>query len=364
MDKVGKIVAYSKMNRSKIIKKVYGLSSSLPFYYDLEQHQRNALFLLTLGHPSDLCRFLKTPFQELENILNEPKYQEFSISKKKGGIRQIFAPDKKLKELQKRFNYFLQAYYLCIKPEEVHGFVINPSRLDSYCNIAENAKAHIHKKVVLNIDLKDFFPGITAKQVKAVFTSRYFEFNEQIADALTLLITYQGKLPIGAPTSPVISNFVCFPLDNDLKNFCTAHNLTYTRYADDLTFSADEYITNDQILDLTNLIKKNNFEINTKKFRIKTANQKQTVTGLTVNEKVNVDRKLLKKTRAMLHDVTFNGLEIATIKHFNLPREITEKHQIKFINRLEGYINFIGQVRGKDDSLYRKLKLGLDNLVL
>lgn len=362
MNKVRKIVAYSKMNRSKIIKNFYGLGTAPPFFYRLDKHQRNALFLLTLGRPSDLCRFLKTSILQLEKILNEPKYQEFNIRKKKGGKRQIFAPEKQLKDIQKRINYFLQAYYLWIKPNEVHGFVVNPHYLGFSCNIAENAKAHIQKKVVLNIDLKDFFPSIRARQVKAVFTSPWFNFNEQIATALTLLTTYQGQLPIGAPTSPVISNFICIQLDEDMKDFCERSGLTYTRYADDLTFSSNNEITNDHILDLINLIKKNNFRINSKKLRIKTKCQKQTVTGLTVNEKVNVDRKLLKKTRAMLHDITANGVEIATIKHFNLPGKITEKHQIKFINRLEGYINFIGQVRGKDDLVYKRFKFGFEKL--
>ena len=75
--------------------------------------------------------------------------------------------------------------------------------------------------------------------------------------------------------------------------------------------------------------------------------------------KVNVDRKLLKKIRAMLHDFTTNGIDIAAKRHFNLNGEIDAKHRSKFINRLEGYINFVGQVRNKKHTVYIKTKTAI-----
>jgi RNA-directed DNA polymerase len=362
MTSIEEILTISKANKSKITKYFYGGSYHLGKALEkFKKHELNTLLLLTIEKPAELCRFLKTPFFQLEEVINNPTYKNYKIKKKKGGERQIFAPEKHLKAIQKRLNYFLQAYYLCVKPNEVHGFVVNPHYLGTYCNIVENAKVHTGKKYVLNIDLKDFFPSITAKQVKNIFTSHYFNFNEQLANALTLLTTYEGKLPIGAPTSPVISNFICYQLDSDLINFCKDKHLTFTRYADDLTFSSDTAISNDNTLDIINLIKKNNFEINEKKLRLKTSNRKQTVTGLTVNEKVNVDRKLLKKIRAMLHDLTTNGVEPAVKRHFHTDN-VEQKHGAKFIHRLEGYINFVGQVRGKTDSLYIKHKTAFDNV--
>jgi RNA-directed DNA polymerase len=236
--------------------------------------------------------------------------------------------------------------------------------MGTYYNIVGNAKVHTQKKVVLNIDLKDFFPSISAKRVKDLFASSYFNFNDQIANALALLSTYQGKLPIGAPTSPVISNFVCLSLDHDLSAFCKVHKLAFSRYADDLTFSSDIPISTDQILDIINIIKKNQFKINEKKLRLKTNNRKQIVTGLTVNEKVNVDRKLLKKIRAMLHDFTRNGIDSATKNHFNLKSAVETEHRAKFIQRLQGYINFVGLVRGKNDALYLRSKMSFDEMFI
>ena len=161
--------------------------------------------------------------------------------------------------------------------------------------------------------------------------------------------------------SAVISNFICYQLDADLKTFSQNNELAFTRYADDLTFSSNTAISKDTILEIIQLIRQNNFEVNPQKLRLKTNNRKQTVTGLTVNEKVNVDRKLLKKIRAMLHDLTQNGVQQAVKKHFNT-NYVDEKNTAKFIYRLEGYINFVGQVRGKTDSLYIKQKAALNNV--
>lgn len=264
------------------------------------------------------------------------------------------APDWQLKQLQRRLNDFLQAYYLWIKPEEVHGFVINPGYLERNCNIVENAAIHVGKNHILNIDLKDFFSSISAKRVKELFLSPGFNYEEPVAIALTLLTTYQGQLPTGAPTSPVLSNFICLPLDLALRTFCLEKGLRFTRYADDLTFSSDAMISDETILDIINLIRKNGFEINDKKLHICASNRKQTVTGLTVNEKVNVNRKLLKKIRAMLHDLNANGIDAAAKRHFNLKGKPSSRDRAHFLNRLEGYVNFVGQVRGKSDSVYEK----------
>ena len=324
---------------------------------DWEKHKFNTMMLLSLETPLELCRFLKTSIFRLEEIINSPVYEHYTIKKKRGGKRDIYVPDKQLKQIQKRLNYYLQAWYLCLKPNEVHGFVINPHYLGSHCNIVANAAVHTGRKHVLNIDLKDFFPSISAKHIKNLFTSSCFDYSEQVAIALTLLTTYKGKLPTGAPTSPVLSNYVCLKLDDDLRTFCDENRLYYSRYADDLTFSSDSIIPTDTILDVILLIKENGFEMNKKKLRVQSSNRRQTVTGLTVNEKVNVDRKLLKKIRAMLHDFAVNGLETATKHHFK-PVAASEVERLKgrFMNRLKGYINFVGQVRGSEDSIFRRLK--------
>ena len=294
--------------------------------------------------------------------MNEPDYISFSIPKKSGGNRLIQSPFNDLMKLQSRLNFYLQNYYHLIRPEEIHGFVINPNKKEKICNIVDNAKIHINKKQVLNLDLKDFFPSIKAYRVKELFVSEYFKFNDEVANALALLVTYEGKLPIGAPTSPVISNFVCLELDANLITFCKENQINYSRYADDLTFSSNGDISKETISRIFEIIKNNSFEVNHKKTRLKSNQRKQTVTGLVVNEKVNVDRTTLKMVRAMLHDASKIGIEKASNKHFISNKISFFSYSTSFLNRLNGYINFIAQVRGFDDPLVIKLKNDFKNL--
>ncbi len=323
---------------------------------DLSKHKYNALKLLSLKNGIGLGNLLNTNIFLLEKIINNPVYEHFSIAKKKGGFRDIYAPKKELKYLQKSLNYYLQAYYLIIKPKEVFGFVINPHYQGEYCNIAENAKVHVNKKFLLNIDLKDFFPSIKAADVYKVLLGDNFKFTPNIATAIALLCTYNGKLPTGAPTSPVLSNFICLGLDKDIKEYCETFSISYSRYADDLSFSSDTEITSEIIVQIRKIIESRGFTINNKKLHLQNSGCRQVVTGLTVNDKVNVNRTLLKMIRAMLFDLRKNGRSIATQNHFNLKLIPSQSTQIKFINKLEGYINFIGQVRGKSDNLYLKMK--------
>lgn len=312
--------------------------------------------LLTVIKVSDLRTLLKSPLHRIENLINTPNYTCFSIPKKRGGFRYIQSPDDLLFRIQARMNFYLQQYYHLIKPKGVYGFVLNPDKKNRMCNIAENAKNHTNKKYVFNMDLKDFFPSIKAYRVKELFTSDYFKYNLDIANALALLTTYEGKLPTGAPTSPVLSNFICIGLDNDLNSLCDENDISYSRYADDLTFSSNKLISKDLVEKITAIIEQNDFTINPKKTRLKSENRKQSVTGLVVNTRVNVDRKLLKKIRAMLHDAIANGLSIATINHFKLERKLTQDDISFFMNRLDGYINFVSQIKGKEDSLFLKFK--------
>lgn len=335
------------------------------FFFRRDVPQRypfNGLHLLSVEHESQLCKMLDVTLKAMSALIHHPAYTTFEISKKKGGKRTIEAPDEDLKEVQRRLNYYLNAYYLMIKPASVFGFVIQPKENGRYCAIAENARPHVGKKQVLNIDIKDFFPAIKAGRVKALFTSEIFGYNEHLATLLALLVTHKGALPVGAPTSPAIANFICYPLDMELMQFCSDHGLTYTRYADDLTFSAEETIDTDDILDIVSIINSHHFAINEKKFRIRSAHQQQMVTGVVVNRKVNIDRKLIRRVRAILHDIQQNGLIAATMRHFRIDEMPDDTAISYFSRRTVGLVNFIGQVKGPKDPVYLRYKRILDDL--
>jgi RNA-directed DNA polymerase len=252
----------------------------------------------------------------------------------------------------------LQAVYLLIKPKEVHGFIIKPKGYEVNHSIISNAAIHTNKKHVLNIDLKDFFPSISAKRVREIMEKHVGIQHAAIADALALLCTYKKMLPTGAPTSSVLSNFACIEMDNELINFCTQHDISYTRYADDLSFSSNHYFSSDEIKLIRTIITKYHFTINEKKFRLLSSQSKQMVTGIIVNKRLNVDRTYIRNIRATLHHIKIEGIEAAAKKHYQV--DIADiKLQQKLLFKLEGQINFIGQVRGKQDLIYLKLKLDL-----
>jgi RNA-directed DNA polymerase len=344
-------------HKKELIKDIKTLDGQLP-YESLheETFQLWYQYFLSINTPLQLAELLDVERNKLNSLINQPQYFSYRIPKKKGGFRSIEAPEPKLKKAQKILNFFLQAAYAMIRKDYVFGFVANLSQESKTCNIAQNARVHVGMKEVLNIDLKDFFPSIKSHQVYEVFKQLLGNENEEKAIACTLLCTYEGKLPTGAPTSPILSNFVCVGLDDALQKFAKINYLKFTRYADDLTFSSSWSISDNQVLDIIGIIHQHGFSINEQKLRKQLKHRQQKVTGLVVNEKVNVDRRFYKKTRAMLHDLNVNGVEHAAKNHFKCVDKPSEKQLANFINKLDGYINFIGQVRGKKDAIFLGLK--------
>ena len=322
----------------------------------LTSFERYSLCLLSIDRPSDLCTFFKIHHLELESIINKPNYITYHLPKKKNGIRAINAPIGRLKNLQKKLNRHLQGVYSSIKPDCAKGFVLHTNGSNLKANIVENALPHLGKKHVLNMDIKDFFSSISDQRIYTIFREAPFCFDTQIASALTYLVTINNCLPQGAPSSPILSNFACLSLDEKLTIFSNQNDWRYTRYADDLTFSSNVAFTSAQIDFIKQVLVQEGFEPNEKKFRVRTSNKKQLVTGLVVNEKVNIDRKMLKKTRAMLFDLRVNGASKAAQNHFKTEYKPSNNDQVVFLQKLNGTINFIGQVRGKDDVIYKKMK--------
>ena len=161
----------------------------------------------------------------------EKEYSEFDISKKTGGIRKLSAPSARLKFVQKAINEKILAKQPLHR--SCHGFTRKKS-------IVTNAKPHTGKEVLINIDLKDFFPSISAGRVYGIFLSLGFEV--EVARFLTRITTYKSCLPQGAPTSPALANLTCRRLDSRLAGLSKKLKARYTLYADDLTFSGKENI--------------------------------------------------------------------------------------------------------------------------
>ena len=355
METKNNLISFVKENKVSILKKHFGaFKVGVIYKKSLSLNAKKVAPFLSIDSPIHFANFLKIPLKNLPELINQPNYSSYSIPKKKGGKRNIEAPSSDLKYVQSQINFYLQHYYLTLKPKNVHGFVIKDVTNKSAFNIIENARLHIKSKYVLTIDLKDFVSSISANRILQLFSSDLFDYSDNLSKALTFLCTYKGFLPTGSPASPVLSNFVCLELDQSLISFCNQNQLTYSRYADDLTFSSDCSFTDTLIFQIQSIIEDNRFKINEKKVRIKSSNRKQIVTGLIVNDQVNINRKTLKLLRAILHDCKVNGLDNAIKKHYKLKDEPSLELKVKFKNKLRGHINFVKQVRG-DDFLFRKL---------
>ena len=269
----------------------------------------------TIISRNGLADYLNIPRSKLSYILFvkgvDSFYTEFDIPKKSGDFRRICAPTGDLKDVQRQLADALCSHQksvceeLGIKPNISHAFQKGKS-------IITNAKIHRNKRFVVNVDLKDFFDSIHIGRVCGFFEKNK-NFNLPHAAAVTIaqLACYQGKLPQGAPTSPIITNLICQVLDMHLLSLAKRYRLDYTRYADDMTFS-----TNDKTFlerwdlfyaELEKKVTKAGFSINEKKTRIAYRDSKQVVTGLVVNKKISVDHAYYRKVRAMAHSLYTKG---------------------------------------------------------
>ncbi|HAU36527.1 MAG TPA: hypothetical protein DCX07_02280 [Phycisphaerales bacterium] len=222
------------------------------------------------------------------------EYAQFTVPKRRGGQRKISAPSDGLKTLQRRILYRLLGR-LKSHPT-VQGFERGRS-------IVTNAVPHVGRAVVLRMDIRDFFPTTTAKRVEMYF--RRTGWDAESAALLTRLCTHEGGLPQGAPTSPRLSNLVNHPMDARLEALAATAGATYTRYADDLTFSLpqDTPGTTARLIGSTKAILRSyGYRLHQdKKLRIWRRHDRQMVTGLVVNERANLPRRLRRKLRAIEH---------------------------------------------------------------
>ena len=261
----------------------------------------------------ELARTLGVKYKQLNYVLygydeiglrgTDKYYKSFDLNKKNGGVRHINAPTGELLHIQKKISKILQA---SIKTNDIsHGFNVGKS-------IYSNAKVHLNKRYVLNLDLEDFFDSVHFGRVRGFFIkNNSFKCTENVATILAQLTCYNGKLPQGAPSSPVLTNLICNIMDYHILKIVKKYKLNYTRYADDMTFSTNDKnfleLYNQFIIDITAEVNKSGFNINDRKTRLQYKDSRQEVTGLIVNKDLSVPNEYYKTTRAMAHSLYKNG---------------------------------------------------------
>lgn len=323
-----------------------------------------------------ITKLMKTLFSEKHFVTEKqllyfstPKagkrYKTFKIRKKNGGLREINAPVHHLDKILFVLNIIFKSLYT--PNNAVMGFTEGKS-------IADNAARHTGQHYVFNIDLKDFFTSIPQARVWGRIQCAPFNFSRAVANVVAGLCcatnseTGKNVLPQGAPTSPLLTNAICDRLDRQLTALSKKYGLHYSRYADDITFSSMHNVyqeDSDFRKELKTIIEGQNFCINDKKTRLLRTGQRQEVTGLTVNSKVNVTRKYVRDIRYILHLWESKGYAFAYSKFYKFYK--TEKGYIKkgepvMENVIGGKLNYLRMIKGAGNECYQKLLQRYDKL--
>jgi RNA-directed DNA polymerase len=323
-------------------------------------HEEDSVLATTFGllrTSRDVASLLEVTSQTLVYYLHKKtNYKVFQLRKRSGGTRIIATPVTALKIIQRKLNQVLHSVYKGRSP--VHGFVRGKS-------IVTNAQRHTDRDMILNFDIEEFFPSIHFGRVKGLFEGKPYSLPEPASITLAQICCHSGALPIGAPTSPTVANMICAQMDSQLKALAQNFGCTYTRYADDITFSVrrgrfppmltyrdpntSHWILGDEII---KVVSANGFKINASKTRVLRRGSRQEVTGLVVGHRVNVKRTYIRRVRAMLHACERFGVPAAS-HHFQTKYDRKQRlAPANFARVLRGKIEFIGAVRGRDDLIY------------
>ena len=271
-----------------------------------------------------------------------------------GGQRKISAPVKPLKNIQTAINILLQSIF--VPDGHATGFVLEKS-------IRDNALIHVGQTCIFNTDLENFFPSITKLMVRRALHRELGDKlqSNEVINIICRICTVPDSsgievLPQGAPTSPVLSNIVLKSLDKDMSKLAERMECKYSRYADDLTFSHSKSIRKMSPFwqsRIYNIIAKYGLKVNEKKTKTFVPGIRREVTGVVVNDKINVPRSYIKQLRVLLHLWEKYGYAQAQII---FTRDFCKGIEKSLVNVIDGKINYLEMIKGKEDSTYRKFK--------
>lgn len=301
-------------------------------------------FLLSLNliNCKDDKKYIKTIYSISNNI--EKNYKIYKIKKRNGKYRTIYEPNTILKQIQKQIltnilnnkaiSKYAKAYHKGIK-------------------LKDNAITHVNKEMILKLDIKNFFENISFVDVyNSCFSIEYFP--KSVGMILTFLCTYEDHLTQGSPTSAYISNLVMKEFDESLGNWCELMNISYTRYSDDMTFSG-KFNPSELIIKVRKMLYKLGLELNNDKIHIVHKSFSQNVTGIIVNEKMQVSIKYRNKIRQEIYYIKKFGL----ISHLKRCKISIDKE--KYLNMLYGRILYVLQIN-ENDNKFIEYKLFIEKL--
>jgi len=314
---------------------------------------------------ADIAKILGYKPRSLSYLLykfpDTTKYTVFQIPKSGGGYREIKSPSPHIKKLQQHLCSVLQD---CL--EEIYGSKSHSKSLSHGFRRAHstqtNASNHKRRRFVFNVDLENFFTSINFGRVRGFFIkSNHFQLHPNAATVIAQIACHANALPQGSPASPVISNLIGHILDIRLVKLAKQANCSYSRYADDLTFSTREKEFPKLIAgrngnhewtpspSLTKLIQDSGFNINPKEVSMQYKDGRQCVTGLSVNAKVNIPSPYYRQARAMCDSLfRFGAFYIGKEMRWGTSKEAPTK-AAGTLSQLEGVLSYIYRVKKHHD---------------
>ncbi len=284
------------------------------------------------------------------------KYHDFNILKKNGSERQIYSPNTNLKFIQSRLSRLLYQCYFDLhgKPEKPSNVLSHGFQRGRDLSIYTNANRHTNKRFVFNVDIENFFPSFNFGRVRGYFIkNENFKLTETVATVIAQTACFQNVLPQGAPSSPIITEFISQVLDYRLQSIAKRHRCTYSRYADDITFStnlrkfpskigfsfpvAETWIAGSE---LEKAVTKSGFKLNPKKIRMQNSNQRQATTSLTVNQKVNVGSYYYKGVRLFANTMMAQGAAVTSKKAIEPGKPLSA-------NQILGMLAHVHDIKGR-----------------
>ncbi len=285
---------------------------------------------------SSLEQDLGIPAKTLYAVSNQlgRHYQEVLITKRDGGTRKLFVPDKLLKHIQRRICDTL------LVPIPISRYA---TAYHYGSSVLRNAQPHVGAPVVLNLDIFHFFDSIRYCHVKdSAFPPEIYA--EPLRILLAMLCYYKDSLPQGAPTSPAITNILMAEFDETVGAWCSSRKIRYTRYCDDMTFSGN-FNPEDVRKFVEDALKSMGFLLNERKVKVQRHGQRQTVTGIVVNEKPNIPAAYRKDLRQELYYCQKFGVQ-SHLQHTGL-----ETNSSVYLMHLLGKVNYVLQVRPQDQEM-------------
>lgn len=304
--------------------------------YAEKLYLKNLPVIYNITHLSNLTGIKKNYLVQAATVSKHSHayYRDFSINKKKKGeLRYISEPLPNLKQVQ---------YWIL-------NNILEPIKVSSYAKayqkkvgLKQNLIFHKNKKKILNLDIENFFTSIKFEAIENVFLN--LGYSKTLSKTLAKLCTLRENLPQGAPTSPYLSNIIMLSFDNDVSKFARDRNINYTRYADDLTFSGD-FDENIILEFIKSKLFEFGFNLNTNKSTLMHDSQRQIVTGVVVNKKMQLSKDQRKKLRQIFFYIKNYGLES------HLERENISSRN--YLDKILGQLNFGLYLNKKDENLLK-----------